>query len=198
MTLISHVASELLSLPGDDDFHRIQWDIVQLGDVNGSDSFVQRRSIHVHCRSNRQDETGNFRIDMIVFFDTAIGDRQGGRWTARAKRSDQCLTHTTDIFEAVDTCDGKKKERQDDETMDSQACEHGDHVQTQWPNEITEIVHLQHFGDNEEENADWTVEHGNMYKLHDHFQHRFEKVFQDNGFLLQTTDEDAKDNAEKK
>ena len=49
-----------------------------LGDINRRDSFVQRRSIHVNCRSNWQDKSSDSLVHVIVNFQRRHCKGQGG------------------------------------------------------------------------------------------------------------------------
>lgn len=79
VNLFTKCKATQINEPDCDDISEIKLDSVHLSNENGSNSLVQCRSIHVHRRTDRDDEPCDTFINVVVFLQAAKCDGQG-RW----------------------------------------------------------------------------------------------------------------------
>lgn len=86
-----------VSLPDCDDFTDAERDAIHLGYENGGDSFVQRRTVHINCGTNCNDEPRHTAVYLVVLFQAAECNGQGGSTviTSFALLSLKCLNFYT-------------------------------------------------------------------------------------------------------
>lgn len=76
-----------LLVPYSDDLTKVHLHVVDLGDEDGRQRFIQSGSVHVDGGAHRQHKTRDSFVNSVVFFQTFKGDRQSGRAAGRGAKN---------------------------------------------------------------------------------------------------------------
>lgn len=71
--------TEYFLLPDGNDLTKVHLHVVDLGDEDCCQRFIQSCPIHVDSGTDRQHETCDSLVNFVVFFETFKGYREGGR-----------------------------------------------------------------------------------------------------------------------
>lgn len=73
-------------LPDGENLAKVQVQVINLSNENGSHSFVEGGAIHVDGGAHGKDETCHSFVHVVVFFETSKGDGKGSRAGAKTQK----------------------------------------------------------------------------------------------------------------
>lgn len=113
-----------------------------------------RFTVHVDCCADGNDETGDAWIDAHVI-ETIDGDGHGGRARTGTEGGGEDLRHLQHVAVGQLADDQEEDDGNGAEAVEEQAKQDGHEVFAQFADDLSEVLHLEDLGADQEEHADW-------------------------------------------